>query len=129
MKKYNIELTEEQMRLVAYCLEDISRFASGQCELLYTIENMVHKLPDFDEQIKRRDDAEVLLEEIKKVLLPELRHNESYGYNSTEFIGNVYQIYRTMLYQLAKDNGWNNVYSYPALPSGKMGSIKISRIE
>lgn len=117
------------MRLVAYCLEDISRFASGQCELLYTIENMVHKLPDFDEQIKRRDDAEVLLEEIKKVLLPELRHNESYGYNSTEFIGNVYQIYRTMLYQLAKDNGWNNVYSYPALPSGKMGSIKISRIE
>lgn len=30
MKKYKIELSEEQMRLVSDCLEDISRFASGQ---------------------------------------------------------------------------------------------------
>ena len=41
MKKYRIELSEDQMRLVANCLEDVSRFASGQWELRYTIEEMV----------------------------------------------------------------------------------------
>lgn len=29
MKKYRIELSEQQMRLIADCLEDVSRFASG----------------------------------------------------------------------------------------------------
>jgi hypothetical protein len=40
-KKYVIELSEDQMRLVASCLEDVSRFASGQYELRHTIEQML----------------------------------------------------------------------------------------
>jgi len=128
MKKYRIELSEEQLRLVANCLEDVSRFAAGQHELRFTIEEMSRHLP-FDEFIKRRDDAEYLLFGVKRVLLPELQNGESKSYNSTEFIGNVYQIYRTILHQLAVDYDWNNVYSSPALPSGKMGTIKVEQVK
>jgi len=127
MKKYTIELSEEQMRLVSNCLEDVSRFAGGQCELRYTVEEMLVGLPH-DEQMKRYREAESLLNQLKTVLLPELAQNESKGYNGTEFIGNVYHIYRTILHQLAQDNDWNNVYSSPSLPSGNMGTIKIEAL-
>ena len=125
-KKYTIELSEDQMRLIADCMEDVSRFASGQWQLRHTVEEMLRDLP-FDEQMKRRNEAEELLRQAKRVLLPDFVDNESYGYNSTEFIGNCYQVYRTILYQLAMDNDWNNVYSYPSLPSGTLGTIKIKK--
>lgn len=124
MKKYTIELSEAQMRLISNCLEDISRFASGQYELRYTIEEMIRGLP-FDEAMKRRVETEELLKQTKRVLLPNLPDNGSKGYNGSEFIGNTYQIYRTILHKLAVDNDWNNVYSSPALPSGNLGTIDI----
>ncbi len=127
MKKYKIELSEEQMRLIANCLEDVSRFASGQWEFRYTIEEMLRGLP-FDEQMKRRNEVEELLKQSKRILLPEFPDNASKGYDGSEFIGNSYQIYRTILHQLAKDNNWDNVYSSSALPSGNMGTIKIEPI-
>lgn len=126
MKKYKIELSEEQIRLISFCLEDLSRFASGQCELRYTLEEMLKGLP-FDEQMKKRDEVEKLLKQIKRILLPELQFNESKGYNGSEFIGNTYQIYRSILHQLAIDNKWNNTYSSPTLSSGNMGTIKIEQ--
>jgi hypothetical protein len=126
--KYKIELTEEQMSLIAQCLEDVSRFASGQWEMQNTIEAMVKDL-SFEEQIKRRDEAEELLRQAKNLLLPDMLDNSSSGYNGTEFIGNTYQIYRTILHQFAKDKNWNNVYSSPALSSGNLGTIKIEAIK
>lgn len=125
-KKYTIELSEEQMRLVAQCLEDVSRFAAGQWQLRSTIEEMLRGLP-FEEQMKRRNEAEELLRQAKRVLLPDFADNQSFGYNSTEFIGNTYQIYRTIWHQLAMDYDWDNVYSSPALASGTLGTIKIKR--
>lgn len=125
--KYRIELSEEQMSLVAQCLEDVSRFASGQWEMQNTIEAMVKHL-DFDIQIKRRDEAKMLLKQAKRVLLPELADNSSKGYNGSDFIGNTYQMYRTILHQFAKDKNRDNVYSSPALPSGNLGTIKIEAI-
>lgn len=127
MKKYIIELSEEQMRLIADCVEDVQRFASGQWELSHTVEEMLRGLP-FDEQMKRRGEAEKLLKQVKRVLLPDLHDNSSKNYNSNDFLGNTYQIYRTILYQLAKDNNWDNVYSSPALPSGNLGTIKIKLV-
>jgi hypothetical protein len=126
--KYKIELTEEQMSLIAQCLEDVSRFASGQWEMQNTIGAMVKDL-SFEEQIKRRDEAEELLRQAKNLLLPDMLDNSSSGYNGTEFIGNTYQIYRTILHQFAKDKDWNNVYSSPALSSGNLGTIKIEAIK
>jgi hypothetical protein len=128
MKKYKIELSEEQMKLISDCLEDVSRFASGQWEMRYTIEEMLRGLP-FGEQMKRRDEVESLLKQVKRVLLPDYPDNSSKGYNGSEFIGNTYQIYRSILHQLAIDNNWNNVYSSSALPSGNLGTIKVQAIE
>ena len=119
MKKYKIELTEEQMILVSNCLEDVSRFASGQWEMRFTVQEMVKGL-DFDESIKRRDDTEDLLNKVKRILLPSTPDNGSKGYNGSDFIGNTYQIYRTILHCLAVENNWDNVYSSPALESGNM---------
>ena len=103
--KYKIELSKEQMIVIAQSLEDISRFASG------------------------RDEVGQLLRQIKRVLLPEMSDNASKTYNASEFIGNTYQIYRSILHQLAKDENWDNVYSYPALPSGNLGTIKIELVK
>ena len=128
MKKYTIELSEQQMRLIAYCLEDISRFASGQYELKYIIEEMLNEFP-FDEQMERRKEVEELLKRVKQILLPKFPENASKTYNENEFIGNTYQIYRTILHQLAKDNNWNNVYSSPTLSSGNLGTIKIEAVD
>ena len=116
------------MRLIADCLEDVSRFASGQWEMRYTVEEMLRGLP-FDEQMKRRSEVEELLKQTKRVLLPDYPDNASKGYNGSEFIGNTYQIYRTILHKLAKDNDWDNVYSSPSLPSGNLGTIKIEAVE
>ena len=116
------------MRLVSFCLEDVSRFASGQWEMRYTIEEMLRGLP-FAEQMKRRGEVENLLKQVKRILLPELPDNASKGYNGSEFIGNTYQIYRTILHQLAIDNNWNNVYSSSSLPSGTLGIIKVKAID
>ena len=126
-KRYTIELSEEQMRLISDCMDDVSRFAAGQWQLRSTIEEMLRALP-FEEQMKRRNEAEELLRQAKRVLLPDFADNQSFGYNSTEFIGNTYQISRTILHQLAKDNDWDNVYSSPALASGTLGTIKIEQI-
>jgi hypothetical protein len=57
LRKYKIELSEEQLRLVSFCLEDVSRFASGQWEMRYTIEEMLRGLP-FAEQMKRKAKAQ-----------------------------------------------------------------------
>lgn len=121
---YTITLSEKQMELIADCLEDVSRFASGQWEMKYTIEAMLKDL-SIDEQIERRDEAEVHLKAARKVLMPEQGFR---NYNGTEFIGNIYQIYRTILHQLAIDRGVKNVYSSPALPSGNLGTIKIEKL-
>ena len=128
MKKYRIELSEQQMRLIADCLEDVSRFASGQWEMRYTVEEMLKELP-FDEKMKRRSEVEELLKQTKRVLLPDYPDNAGKGYNGSEFIGNAYQIYRSILHQLAKDNDWNNAYSSSALQSGNLGTIKIEAVD
>ncbi len=116
------------MRLITQCLEDVSRFASGQWEMRNTIEHIIKDLP-FEEQMKRRDEAEELLRQTKRVLLPEMADYSSRGYNATDFVGNTYQIYRTILHQFAKDKNWDNVYSSSTLPSGNLGTIKIEKIE
>lgn len=124
MTKYTIELSEEQMRLIADCLEDVSRFAAGQWAMKHTVEAMVEGLP-FEEQLERRFKAEEFLRQAKRVLVPEFPDNGGFGYDGTKFIGNTYQIYRSILHRLAMDKNWNNVYSSPALPSGDMGTINI----
>ena len=129
MKTYQITLNEAQMRLIADCLEDVSRFASGQWSLQNTIEEMVKVAApkDYKRQIEMRDEAEEHLRRAKNCIL-DFSDNASYGYNGTDFIGNTYQIYRTILHEFNKDAEDWNVYKSPALPSGNLGTIKIEEI-
>ena len=122
MEKYNIQVTKEQMILISNALEDVSRFASGQWELRHTIDEMIKDLP-IKERFNKRDKVQELLRQVKKELMPELPDNGGKNYNGSEFIGNTYQIYRTILHELNKNE--DNVYSSPALNSGNMGSVKI----
>lgn len=128
MKKYKVELTEEQLRLVADCLEDVSRFASGQCEMNHTINAMVKDLP-FEGKIENSIEARYYLSQVKQTLLPNLKEHESLGYNGSDFIGNTYQIYRSILHRLAVENKWDNVYLSPPLKSGNMGTVKVEQIK
>jgi len=128
MSRYTIELSEDQMILIADCLEDVSRFASGQWQMTHMVEEILKDLP-IDEHIKRCREAEDVLKQAKRLLLPEFQDNGGLGYNGTEFIGNTYQIYRTILHKLAVDKNWNNVYSSPPLPSGNLGTIKITKVK
>lgn len=74
---------------------------------------------------------------IRRRLFPDLEDYEHIGYdggskdmiNRKRLIGNTYQIYRSILHQLAIDENWNNVYSDMTLPSGDMGMIKVERVD
>lgn len=74
---------------------------------------------------------------IRRRLFPDLEDFEHIGYdggsrdkiNRKRLIGNTYQIYRSILHQLAIDENWNNVYSDITLSSGDMGTIKVERID
>lgn len=122
MKQYTITLSEKQMLLIAHCLEDLSRFASGQMRLT----NTLNAITGIDLEIEKK--AEEKLNELRDILFPNMHSNTSLGYNETPFIGNTYQIYRSIYHRLAIDNDWNNVYSSEALPSGTMGRVTIKTI-
>lgn len=128
MKKYTITVTEDQLRLISDCIEDVSRFASGQWEMQNTIDAMVKGLP-FEEKMRKTENARKFLRSAKKELLPKVPDNGSITYNGTEFIGNTYQIYRTIKYHLTREAGISNAYSSPALESGSMGRVEIERID
>ncbi|WP_018675754.1 hypothetical protein [Riemerella columbina] len=124
MKKYQITLTEEQLVLIAQSIEDVQRFASGQMEM----NNTLLKLLLGTKKAERYIQAEEKLQELKPILFPDLNPNASLSYNGNNYVGNLYQIYRTMYYVLNKDGGVMNVYSSPALPSGNMGTIEIKEL-
>ena len=127
-KIYQITLSEDQLRLIANCIEDCHRFASGQLTDSHTIEEILSELPN-DEVIMMQSDIDYHLKQLKKVLFQNLQPNEFKNYNGSEFLGNTYHIYRSILHRLAIDNTLNNVYSSSFLHSGNMGAVRIEQIE
>jgi len=125
MKNYTITASEEQLKLIAFCIEDISRFASGQHEMNHTLLSMAGDYPCEDIFNKIRI-AQQHLKKAKEVLLPELGVNESKNYNATDFIGNTYHIYKTIQYELEKAKKEYHI-SKP-LKSGDLGIIKIEKL-
>ena len=68
--KWNIELTEHQMLLIANCIEDCHRFMAGQTEL----DNSISILKSY---CKLKDK----LQELQPLVTPLLEHGASYGWN------------------------------------------------
>lgn len=133
---YKITLTREQLMLISRCVEDICRFASGDMDLQHTTETLIDDM-DRPESLGIRSFIAKNMISIRTRLFPDLGDYEHIGYdggskdkiNRKRLIGNTYQIYRSILHQLAIDENWNNVYSDITLPSGDMGTIKVERVD
>ena len=131
-KKWRIELTEHQLRLIANCVEDCHRFIAGQMELSNSTACLKHG----------RHLGEIL-DTLQPFVTPELGRGASYGWdgstcpdeNQRKFIAETYYLYREIYHQLIleaakhKDMGWN-VYLGETLTCEESGEpIKVERIE
>lgn len=126
-QKYTLTVTESQLRLIADCVEDMSRFMGGQMELW----NATSRLDNFVELKERLND-------LHSLVTPDLPCNASYGWNGgrcpnknqEEFIAKTYAIYREIRHRLrvlTKDpNDENyNVYDSPALTCELGGELPV----
>ena len=131
-KKWRIELTEHQLRLMAQCIEDCHRFIGGQMELSNSTSCLTRRL--------------VLCEELSKLhtlVTPLIGRGEFYGWDGgscpdksqRKFIAETYYLYREIYHQLTlesakhKDMSWN-VYLGETLTCNESGEpIKVERIE
>lgn len=130
-QKYTLTVTESQLRLIADCVEDMSRFMAGQMELW----NATSRLDNFVELKERLND-------LHSLVTPDLPRNASYGWNGggcpnknqEEFIAKTYAIYREIRHRLRvlnKDlNDENyNVYDSPSLTCELGGELpKIEKV-
>lgn len=121
-KLYNLVVNEEQLRLIAMCVEDCSRFAAGQFGMSNTV---AYGNAGSDYEFSMDVIHDIERECRKRGLIPALRDGSYLKYNSTPFIGNTYQIYREIYHYLAIKYDWNNTYSGGTLPSGTLGPIKV----
>lgn len=126
-KKYQITLTEEQLMLMAYCIEDCNRFAAGQTELNNTL-LFIDKYPDYEIQKTLRD--------LQPLVTPSLGRGASYGWNGSgcpneeqrKFIAQSYYLYREIYHQHNLAEGIDNVYTSKTLrckDSGEPIQIKV----
>lgn len=126
-QKYTLTVTESQLRLIADCVEDMSRFMGGQMELW----NATSKLDNFVELKEKLDD-------LHSLVTPDLPRNVSYGWNGggcpnkhqEEFIAKTYAIYREIRHRLRvltkdPDDENYNVYDSPALTCELGGELPV----
>lgn len=131
-KKWRIELTEHQLRLVANCIEDCHRFIGGQMELSNSTACLKHCRHLGEE-----------LSTLQAFVTPLLERGASYGWNGgscpdknqRKFIAETYYLYREIYHQITleaakhRDMGWN-VYLSETLTCNESGEpIKVERIE
>jgi hypothetical protein len=111
-KRYRIEVSEEQLRMIINCVEDCHRFMGGQMELQNTTS---------------------ALREIKPLVTPRLSYNASYDWagsgcpneNQKKFLQASYYLYRELLHQwtLMQDADDWNVYKSPTLRCEGSGEV------
>ena len=131
-KKWRIELTEHQLRLIANCVEDCHRFIAGQMGLSNSTVYLQHYCELSDE-----------LDKLQHLVTPLLECGASYGWNGSscpykpqrKFIAETYYLYREIYHQLILDmsknkNMYCNVYRDETLTCDESGKpIKVERIE
>ena len=131
-KKWRIELTEHQLRLIANCVEDCHRFIAGQMGLSNSTVYLQHYCELSDE-----------LDKLQHLVTPLLEFGASYGWNGSscpdklqrKFIAETYYLYREIYHQLMLDMSKNkdmycNVYLDETLTCKDSGEpIKVERVE
>ena len=131
-KKWRIELTEHQLRLMAQCVEDCHRFIAGQTELSNSTACLKHYRELREE-----------LGKLQPLVTPLLGRGAAYswdGYSCPDkrqrkFIAETYYLYREIYHQLTlegakhRNMGWD-VYFGETLTCNESGEpIKVERIE
>ena len=131
-KKWRIELTEHQLRLIANCVEDCHRFICGQMVLSNSTACLKHYRELSEE-----------LDKLQPLVTPLLGPGVSYGWNGgscpddnqRRFIAETYYLYREIYHQLILDmsknkNMYCNVYLDETLTCDESGEpIKVERVE
>lgn len=131
-QKYTLTVTESQLRLIADCVEDLSRFMGGQMELW----NTTTRLDNFIELKERLDD-------LHSLVTPDIPRNASYGWNGggcsnkhqEEFIAKTYATYREIRHKMRILNREPEDYDYcvydsPTLTCKLGGELpKIEKVE
>ena len=137
-KKYTVEFTKEQLRVMATGLEFYSRFLAGQWRLPDSMEFKEYELQEKYEGFwEKRNYVEEQLN-ILKTHFTGLPLNASYGIGSENLHEDArvaYDLYRPVWEQFTKESIEENpdpksfsnysVYAYPGLPYSKEGRIKI----
>lgn len=126
-RKFQIILNEQQLNLIAACVEDCCRFLCGQTELWHT----TLQLPKNCRELRDK------LEELHSLVTPDLPKGASYGWSGRDCpdewqrktIAETYYLYRTMLYALHRDDEHWSVYKDAALRCADSGEvIKIEEV-
>ena len=131
-KKWRIELTEHQLRLIANCVEDCHRFIGGQMELSNSTACLKHYRGLSEE-----------LDKLQPLVTPELGRRAAYSWdggtcpdkNQRKFIAETYYLYREIYHQIEIQRDkhptamWN-VYLGETLTCSESGEpIKVERID
>lgn len=125
MKKYQITLTEDQMMLIAQCVEDCHRFAAGQTGLY----NVLQSIDMEDYSLRKK------LQDLHFLVTPCLGRGANYDWSGSgcpneaqrKFIAQSYYLYREIYHQHNEE--MDNVYSSKTLRCADSGEpIKIKVI-
>ena len=137
--KYQIEFTREQLSVVQQACEFMSRFCTGQLDMLpQSFQGYLRQEKEsVDDYCQRRDLWLHGLKIAKQAMFPELTPNASYGIGSKYEEANIcYDIYRPILEQFTSERNSENlhnaqysVYDSPGLTTSKEGRISIKTIE
>lgn len=119
MKRYTVEVNEHQLRLIAQCVEDLSRFYSGQMGLSNTA-----NILDEKRKVMLQDE----LDELKPIVTPDIRDGY-YGWSGAgcgneiqrKFLAETYYLYREIYHQLANPDDTWNVYNSETLRCADSG--------
>ena len=131
-KKWRIELTEHQLRLIANCVEDCHRFIGGQMELSNSTACLKH-YRELSEELGK----------LQPLVTPLLGRGVSYGWNGgscpdenqRKFIAETYYLYREIYHQMTVDAAkhkymdWNVYFSETLTCKDSGEPIKVERIE
>lgn len=126
-KKYQITLTEDQLMLIAQCVEDCHRFAAGQTELY----NVLRSIDMEDYSLRKK------LQNLHFLVTPGLGCGASYDWSGIgcpneeqrKFIARSYYLYREIYHQRNLIEGIDNVYTSETLRCADSGEpIKIKVI-
>ena len=106
-KQYRITVSESQLRMIADCVEDCSRFMSGQTEL-YNCTSMLDHMHDLHDELKK----------VQHYVTPLLSRGASYGWSGgscpnewqRKFIAASYYLYREIRHFDAANRNVDNVY-------------------